>query len=353
MEENESGKELPQDVSLSTSLDVDPVYAEKIMSDVKHEEELPQDSEGEIDRIRRAILGKIAGVDKEFEAPPVLPDLEGDPTLALFDRVNNPDIQKQRLELLLANEQAMADERIQYEKTVFAEDGLPEEDEEGNPKTVWVDEPKYPGYTPKTMEELTAEMNERVTEVTQLGGEKNVVYLQPEDLVDRGSHYNPTTGEVVVDRNEQLPDGGQNPQTLAITLAHEKGHELRPQGSSYLNKIFQAAIDMNRLVVGREEFEKAIADEPDEESREFMTMDKVNESIQEYFNSKEIMERMSQLKNYFGFHGNEPFTKAHLDYAREHYITDTGIDNRMSIFFRAITPEKEDAFIEAMNSLGV
>lgn len=66
-------------------------------------------------------------------------------------------------------------------------------------------------------------------------------------------------------------------------------------------------------------------------------------------NPDEIIERMAQLKNYFGFRGNEPFTKKHLEYAKAHYVTDTGLDNTMSHFFGAITPETEDRFLEVMN----
>lgn len=63
----------------------------------------------------------------------------------------------------------------------------------------------------------------------------------------------------------------------------------------------------------------------------------------------ELLARMSQLKNYFGFKGNEQFTKEHLAYAREHYIQDTGLDNDMTSFFEAVPNEKEDEFVHIMN----
>ena len=69
--------------------------------------------------------------------------------------------------------------------------------------------------------------------------------------------------------------------------------------------------------------------------------------------SWEIYARMSQLKNYFGFDGGEEFTKAHLDYAREHFIKDTGIDNDMQEFFNSITPRSERSFLHIMNNFGV
>ncbi len=62
---------------------------------------------------------------------------------------------------------------------------------------------------------------------------------------------------------------------------------------------------------------------------------------------------MSQLKNHFGLKSDERFTKEHLDYARMHYVTDTGFDNRMTPFLKAITPETEESFLELINSSGI
>ena len=73
------------------------------------------------------------------------------------------------------------------------------------------------------------------------------------------------------------------------------------------------------------------------------------EKYKDRLQADELVARMSQLKNYFGFKGNEPFTKEHLAYAREHYIQDTGLDNNMKSFFEAVPSEKEDEFILVMN----
>ena len=63
----------------------------------------------------------------------------------------------------------------------------------------------------------------------------------------------------------------------------------------------------------------------------------------------ELLARMSQLKNYFGFKGDEAFTKEHLTHARAHYVEDTGLDNSMSSFLGAVPREKEDDFVALMN----
>jgi hypothetical protein len=78
-----------------------------------------------------------------------------------------------------------------------------------------------------------------------------------------------------------------------------------------------------------------------------------NSVISYLFTGQELAERMSQLKNYYGMKGNEPFTKEHLHYAREHYVQDTGMDNYMKFFFQAITPETEDEFLRIINSSGI
>lgn len=67
--------------------------------------------------------------------------------------------------------------------------------------------------------------------------------------------------------------------------------------------------------------------------------------------SDEIVARMSQLKNYFGFKGHETFTRAHLDLARRHYLADTDLDNNMREFFDSIDSENEDRFIDLMNTI--
>jgi hypothetical protein len=63
----------------------------------------------------------------------------------------------------------------------------------------------------------------------------------------------------------------------------------------------------------------------------------------------EILARMAQLKNYFGFSTDEIFSKKHLEYAKSHYIKDTGMDNNMLVFFDQIIDV--DLFAENMNTI--
>ena len=74
----------------------------------------------------------------------------------------------------------------------------------------------------------------------------------------------------------------------------------------------------------------------------------------EYFeNPNEIIERMAQLRNYFGMKYNEVFTKEHLDYVRENYSKDTGFYLQIQPFLQAITPQTEKKFLELINELPI
>lgn len=70
-------------------------------------------------------------------------------------------------------------------------------------------------------------------------------------------------------------------------------------------------------------------------------------------NPDELLARMAQLKNYYGMSAGESFTAEHLDYARGHYVEDTGLDNGMSVFFAMVTPNTDDLFLHLMNKLPV
>lgn len=67
----------------------------------------------------------------------------------------------------------------------------------------------------------------------------------------------------------------------------------------------------------------------------------------------EITARMAQLKNYYGMAAEEQFTPDHLDYAKAHYVEDTGLDNSMTLMLESITPKTQQEFVRLMNELPV
>ncbi len=127
------------------------------------------------------------------------------------------------------------------------------------------------------------------------------------------------------------------PRQKMIIEAHEKGHGLRDFQGSDANEI-RGSLDFSVL---DEQERVATEKDPKDRFRNYLAK------------PEEIVERMSQFKNYFGFEGEESFTDKHLAYAREHYVPDTGLDNRMSEFLSGVTPATEQAFMRVVNKYAV
>ncbi len=136
-----------------------------------------------------------------------------------------------------------------------------------------------------------------------------------------------------------------------ITEAHEKGHNIREYSidSGFSKKLLEA-FDFDNVSFSENELNEirdmrnGYEDSSDEE---------ITEAFKEYFAYPwEIIERMGQIKNYFGMSGIEEFTKEHLDYARKNYVEDTGIYRlQIQTFFDSIIDDEK--FIEKMNTLGI
>ena len=165
--------------------------------------------------------------------------------------------------------------------------------------------------------------------------ETNIGYTEEQRSVfgnGRGSIDNP--GWVHIDA--QKPDGTKlNNRQMNILESHEKGHGLRDFVSPAEKKFFEDAFDVENIASSYKP--KSPTDAPAEEVLEYISR------------PEEIAERISQLKNYFGFSADEQLTKKHIEYARTHYVKDTGYDNSMTVFFMGITPSKIDAFLELVN----
>lgn len=181
-------------------------------------------------------------------------------------------------------------------------------------------------------------------------------------------------------------------QAYNSSESHEKGHFIRNFDFDF-NSEFQRRLltgfDTTKINISQEvidasrEFIKKYPQEPITEERFNLMHQKyypeedvesarkhldylLNPKIKEYSDEdivklqkmyytapNELIERMSQLKNYFGMKGLEIFTKEHLDYARIHIGNDLGLGGEMEQFFNMITPETEEEFIKLMNTLGI
>lgn len=76
---------------------------------------------------------------------------------------------------------------------------------------------------------------------------------------------------------------------------------------------------------------------------------KFDKNVKDYLrNYTEQHARLAQIKNYFGITDpNAPVTEDMWNYARRHYVKDTGMDNNMQQFFRAVKDPK--TYLSVMN----
>jgi hypothetical protein len=240
---------------------------------------------------------------------------QGNMSMLLFDRVQSPDIADQLKNLLLV------DRKYDIHQEEFFD-----------------------------LERISSELDEDLKTVSN---DTPVIFAgkMPSASLKKGLRENmdpffcdPNTGDV------------SNVLQNSYVEAHEKGHYLRRLKSKGVANYFAQTIDLTKLLVPQEYVEKVkpfLMKENDIQAED-VTESAVTEMIITYFkNPVEVLERMSQLKNYFGFTGGEIFTKQHLEYARDHYIEDTLMDNHMGFFFDCITPDTEERFLQVMNNSGV
>lgn len=145
---------------------------------------------------------------------------------------------------------------------------------------------------------------------------------------------------------------------MSITEAHEKGHHVRNYHSS--TEELREGFDISEVDFSEKTYQalQRVRNNPDEGYEDSDYHPSKEEALEAYiqdylFTGDEIAERMSQLKNYFGFRSDEKFTREHLQYAKDHYVEDTECDNGMTEFLQAVTEETEDRFIDLINSYGI
>ncbi len=244
---------------------------------------------------------------------------EGNESLLLFQRLRNPVIQKQVIDLLEKAELGRPSMRRKLIK-----------DEAGKIKRG----PAEP-YIHKTREEITQKFLKSLEEIET---------STPINFEERGPDSSTMPAA-------WMPHGKlQDPKKMSAVEAHEKGHKVRRYGG--LREYFAPGFNFDLITYTKADSDRAQLFDP--LAVEAEADGKISGGLQAYMSSpNEIAERMAQLKNYFGFKGAEEFTANHLKYAREHYIEDTGLDTLMTQFFQAITPETEKEFLRLINSSGI
>ena len=203
------------------------------------------------------------------------------------------------------------------------------------------DDPNYDPRNPHiwTREEIAVVIQKRINE----SHSKTQINLSDDEPTRSG-----------IPLNWKIPWSGSKPtmKQMSMIEAHEMGHRIR--NYQHLGEYFSKGFDTTKVEYTDKDLKVDTAMLKKGESYTVLSLDVLRSKLIKYlFSGQEIAERMSQLKNYFGMRGSERFTKEHLRYAREHYIMDTDMNNRMTQFFQAITPETEDAFIELINTSGI
>ena len=282
-------------------------------------------------------------------------NFEGSWTNLMCERLRNPEIRKQVIDLLVLEEEAV----IALTKNAFNKQNWGS-GTSGNLLTE-----KFSGeslanfFTPKTRQEIEDEFENRLKMVSR---DTPISF----DTKTSGVESN---GREIVNLEWVFPVTGKKltEKQLNFTESHEKGHVLRPYSkvsslfregeyiypTYHLGEKFLKAFDFDKVTLTEQDIENKRQDNIVNNIK-WRTRDEISYQIIEYLKQPgEIAERMAQLKNYFGMRDNEQFTKEHLLYAKKHFSEDTEFDNWMTQFFQAITPEKEDVFIELINSAGI
>lgn len=272
-------------------------------------------------------------------------NFEGNWSEALFDRMRDPIIRNQLIDLYHQEELARAEYyRTEPFKFLFERDNGEKVFEDTRGHQVLEEEIK--SFKSKTREEIEKWCDENLAEVmsvTVIKFSKSAPTASgmPLDFVD------PFTGKPLTVRQKSMIE------------AHEKGHALRQfEGDLFQNR-FMAGFDRSKVTLDSKLIETlrklkaedaevggyALPEETDEEL--------IENHLDYLFRANELAERMAQLKNYFGMHGSDQFTREHLEYAREHYLKDVDFDNSMTQFFQGITPETEEEFLRIINNSGI
>lgn len=132
--------------------------------------------------------------------------------------------------------------------------------------------------------------------------------MTPEELLNAYRNHLANNGHAaaLVDENIVFHDGTIPDSQLNAVLSHEVDHALH------------------------------IPDEPVPDNAFFPRLNYLYKDYFKRYKNTEVAARGSQLHDYFGHTGTEPITAEELQYAKEHYVKDTGINNLMNNFLWSI-----------------
>tara|TARA_B100000745_G_scaffold299915_1_gene252051 strand:+ start:1838 stop:2605 length:768 start_codon:yes stop_codon:yes gene_type:complete len=232
------------------------------------------------------------------EVDPVTPEqsanFEGNDSILLFERLDDPVIFDQIVKMWMFGYEARAASGEPETKVRYDENGDMAIKPDGSLDTY---EEPYVAPSEAEVRQMVIDQIEQVKTSTPIS-------------FDDGT---PNSGNIPI---FWCMPGGATPtlKQKSIMLAHEKGHEVRRfpgglEGDLSYKRVFDTAIDSSRITYSQEQYkddamrlQKAAQQEGVFESEEEYTYESTKEILVGYLSDpQEIVERMGQLKNYFGF----------------------------------------------------
>lgn len=141
------------------------------------------------------------------------------------------------------------------------------------------------------------------------------------------------TSEAFGEPAVMFSDSNLSDRQKDIIAAHEMFHSLVDSQGAGPKELVRRGFDVNKIA---------------EKNDQLIAAGEAKKPLKYHQSPDELMARMSQLKNYFGMTGSEAFGQDHLDYARQHYVSDTGLDNSMTLFLEMA---RDAEFVQLMNEL--
>ena len=250
----------------------------------------------------------------EYERPRLTKEelngnFEGDWTILLKERFSHPTTKEKYFRL---------------KKTFPTSEDLKSENQESYP---YINVFKYTDIPPEEYEKMLSDEG----------------YIENIDKVFNSTRYN-NAEEDVKSENNLGSSRGRGDEGSVFVDGKKEGKPLTDRQKN----IIEAHEKSHGLMMGLTKGEKAYILKPFEEK-----IFKEGRILQYRHKAQadEVLARMTQLKNYFGFKGGEFFTRAHLEVARENYVRDTGLDNNMTEFFDLIDQNNESEFLDRMNTV--
>lgn len=265
---------------------------------------------------------------------------QGNHSLLFFERLENPEFKKKLVDTIYEYEKSKQLNKKEFDfkdgEVYFL-----------NRKEKYKRHKENKGKINK--EEIKKELDERI----QIAFSDTVI--EPNTSVSRAGYASESV-VAYLDPECKYSEKEMTVLQKSIVEAHEKGHVIRDfyNPNTLFVKNLMLGFDFSKIRINKY-FSSLIEEQllMYEPGSSHTNKDRIERQIDYFKKPNEIIERMAQLRNYFGMKYGDIFTKEHLDYVRENYSKDTGFYLQIQPFLQTITPETEKKFLELINELPI